>query len=529
MDLSLVQEVAHSSGSESDSADEIPLADAGLLPGADLELARLHAEHTISMMELRHEREVHALRQDARSQERSLRRELRQRDKMLATLAQERSELTAALGESQRSLSRLGEQYAALNRKDMRHQQQLATSSAQMAAERASFDARLTSQRERLDEASARAAAGEQAASDARRELEKCRAECHEMSLRLSEAQSALESGRKELSNVSTAKAVLEERVREHEHALARLEDAGQLSEQMSRAREEELRATCTALATAREQRNQAAREADACRVGEVEAREALGCSSEELGALEARVQVAEQRVADEVRQRQEAEDRLTLTESERHVEFVRRQHRMIRVLRALVRAQRALGFARWASSVSALHARESADARLGLLAEMESMRASMDVRDRLLYNARSVGRVCLSSLDTGMRTYAAADAFYSWARAATEIERSKAQNAALWMGLVRRAQLCPEVAATARARPSWRLILKQRVERVRAHSSHPEWRCCRQARDTAHLSRSVLDAWRLWAESQRLHEECAAAEARHACIHVTPVPWWEA
>ena len=107
------------------------------------------------------------------------------------------------------------------------------------------------------------------------------------------------------------------------------------------------------------------------------------------------------------------------------------------------------------------------------------------------------------------------------------------ARSARRWHALVGRAELEPRLYRwVGSGRPSWRLVLRQRSERVLA-SSVPGcargMRRCRSAYDGRRLCRVVFLQWRLWTQGRLLDEQCTVAEARHAALHVSPAPWWEA
>ena len=126
-----------------------------LYPQADRELVRLESEHAISMMELRHEQEITALRQDAREQLRRLRAEVRRRDKALTALTDERDTLAAQLASTSAELAPYPAQLAAARRSDAKHKQQLATTRLQAEHERASLEHSMQALRERLELAAA--------------------------------------------------------------------------------------------------------------------------------------------------------------------------------------------------------------------------------------------------------------------------------------------------------------------------------------------------------------------------------------
>ena len=73
-----------------DPSDSVLSTPSGLLPpppAADADLLRMEAEHRLSMLHMRHEREVGELRAAAAQEQRVLRREMRRRDKAIAQAA----------------------------------------------------------------------------------------------------------------------------------------------------------------------------------------------------------------------------------------------------------------------------------------------------------------------------------------------------------------------------------------------------------------------------------------------------------
>ena len=139
-------------------------------PQADRELVRLESEHAISMMELRHEQEITALRQDAREQLRQLRAEVRRRNKALTALTDERDTLAAQLASTSAQLAPYPAQLAAARRSDAKHKQQLATTRVQAEHERTNLEQSMQALRERLELAAAAERASLEQSTQALRE-----------------------------------------------------------------------------------------------------------------------------------------------------------------------------------------------------------------------------------------------------------------------------------------------------------------------------------------------------------------------
>lgn len=512
-----------------------------LYPHADRELVRLQSEHAISMMELRHERDITELRQDAREQLRKLKTELRRRDKALETIQDERDSLAAQLAAVSAELAPYPAQLAAARRSDAKHKQQLAAVRVQAAHERASLEQSLQALHERLEprleEASSRATEAERTVAELRKELEAANLQRADLQRSVAESRERLDVAWRERSEASTARDLQAERVTMLQHEVARLEDTARQATATAQARADEVRETVGALAAAREQRNQIAREAEACRVAESEAREELAAGLELQAAGEARVGAAERRTVQEAMARERAEEQLNEQAKGRAADHCQRQRRMVRLLLRATKTQLALGYARWIAGVAAVDAlearhRASAAAKATTAAQSEQLQwqSACDTRDVVIYRSRAVNAAWRSGVDEAHALVSASAAFARWALAAC----AHARCAARWAGLVQRAERAPGVLASSSRRPTWRLLLRQRMERICAHPAH--WHRLRrchmdhaQRRSNARICHTIFTVWRLSTQIGVLRERCSLVEARHAPVHVGPECWWDA
>jgi hypothetical protein len=544
-----------------------------LYPQADRELVRLESEHAISMMELRHEQEITALRQDAREQLRRLRAEVRRRDKALTALTDERDTLAAQLASTSAELAPYPAQLAAARRSDAKHKQQLATTRLQAeherasleqsmqalrerlelaaaterasleqsmqaqrerlelaaATERASLEQRLEALRERLEPqlaaATARATESERTAAELRKELEAAHLAHADAQRSAAEAREKLQGAWLEASRATAASELLAERVAMLQRESERLGEQLRLAHQAEQQRSEELRETCAALAGVREQRNQLAREAEASRLAEVEARDELAAGLELAGAGEARVGAAERRTLEEHEARVQAEGRLMQHVEEQRATRSLQQRRMLALLLRASRVQMALGLTKWKAGVAAVDAldarrasREAAELTAAVRQELQEHRRAVDMRDFISSRGRALNGAIRSALDGAYARHSATAAFGRWALA-TSVQARCAER---WASLSQRA----ERAGAERA--PWRLLLSQRrrllkLQTRRCQTDHA------QQHDDARLSRAVFVVWRLSTQVGVLRELIAAEEGRYAPVHVGPDPWWEA
>ena len=544
-----------------------------LYPQADRELVRLESEHAISMMELRHEQEITALRQDAREQLRRLRAEVRRRDKALTALTDERDTLAAQLASTSAELAPYPAQLAAARRSDAKHKQQLATTRLQAeherasleqsmqalrerlelaaaterasleqsmqaqrerlelaaATERASLEQRLEALRERLEPqlaaATARATESERTAAELRKELEAAHLAHADAQRSAAEAREKLQGAWLEASRATAASELLAERVAMLQRESERLGEQLGLAHQAEQQRSEELRETCAALAGVREQRSQLAREAEASRLAEVEARDELAAGLELAGAGEARVAAAERRTLEEHEARVQAEGRLMQHVEEQRATRSLQQRRMLALLLRASRVQMALGLTKWKAGVAAVDAldarrasREAAELTAAVRQELQEQRRAVDMRDFISSRGRALNGAIRSALDGAYARHSATAAFGRWALA-TSVQARCAER---WASLSQRA----ERAGAERA--PWRLLLSQRrrllkLQTRRCQTDHA------QQHDDARLSRAVFVVWRLSTQVGVLRELIAAEEGRYAPVHVGPDPWWEA
>ena len=520
-------------------------------PQADRELVRLESEHAISMMELRHEQEITALRQDAREQLRQLRAEVRRRNKALTALTDERDTLAAQLASTSAELAPYPAQLAAARRSDAKHKQQLATTRVQAehertnleqstqalrerlelaaATERASLEQRLEALRERLEPqlaaATARATESERTAAELRKELEAAHLAHADAQRSVAEAREKLQGAWLEASRATAASELLAERVAMLQRESERLGEQLGLAHRAEQQRSEELRETCAALAGVREQRNQLAREAEASRLAEAEARDELAAGLELAGAGEARVGAAERRTLQEHEARVQAEGQLMQHVEEQRATRSLQQRRMLTLLLRASRVQMALGFTKWKAGVAAVDAldarhasREAAELTAAVRHELQEQRRAVDTRDFLSTRGRALNGAILSALDGAYARYSAAAAFGRWALA-TSVQARCAEQ---WASLSQRA----ERAGAERA--PWRLLLSQRRRLLKLQTRRCQTDHAQQHADTR-LSRAVFVVWRLSTQVGVLRELIAAEEGRYAPVHVGPGPWWEA
>ena len=542
-------------------------------PQADRELVRLESEHAISMMELRHEQEITALRQDAREQLRQLRAEVRRRNKALTALTDERDTLAAQLASTSAELAPYPAQLAAARRSDAKHKQQLATTRVQAehertnleqsmqalrerlelaaaaerasleqstqalrerlelaaATERASLEQRLEALRERLEPqlaaATARATESERTAAELRKELEAAHLAHADAQRSVTEAREQLQGAWLEASRATAASELLAERVAMLQRESERLGEQLGLAHRAEQQRSEELRETCAALAGVREQRNQLAREAEASRQAEVEARDELAAGLELASAGEAGVGAAERRTLQEHEARVQAEGQLMQHVEEQRATRSLQQRRMLTLLLRASRVQMALGFTKWKAGVAAVDAldarhasREAAELTAAVRHELQEQRRAVDTRDFLSTRGRALNGAILSALDGAYARYSAAAAFGRWALA-TSVQARCAEQ---WASLSQRA----ERAGAERA--PWRLLLSQRRRLLKLQTRRCQTDYAQQHADTR-LSRAVFVVWRLSTQVGVLRELIAAEEGRYAPVHVGPGPWWEA
>ncbi|KOO22479.1 hypothetical protein Ctob_001454 [Chrysochromulina tobinii] len=468
-----------------------------LYPQADRELVRLESEHAISMMELRHEQEITALRQDAREQLRRLRAEVRRRDKALTALTDERDTLAAQLASTSAELAPYPAQLAAARRSDAKHKQQLATTRLQAEHERASLEQSMQALRERLELAAATERANLEQSMQVLRERLELAAATERASL---EQSMQAQRERLELA-AATERASLEQRL---EALRERLEP--QLAAATARATESER--------TAAELR----KELEAAHLAHADAQRSAAEAREKLqGAwLEAsRATAASELLAERVAMLQRESERLGEQLGLAHQAEQQRSEEV----------QMALGLTKWKAGVAAVDAldarrasREAAELTAAVRQELQEQRRAVDMRDFISSRGRALNGAIRSALDGAYARHSATAAFGRWALA-TSVQARCAER---WASLSQRA----ERAGAERA--PWRLLLSQRrrllkLQTRRCQTDHA------QQHDDARLSRAVFVVWRLSTQVGVLRELIAAEEGRYAPVHVGPDPWWEA
>jgi hypothetical protein len=517
--------------------------DTGQSRGTDFELARMQSEHAMSMVTMRHQQELTDIHEAARQREKGLRHEVRRRDKALRALAHERAEASTRLTGLETERSHLAAQVAALQKANARQTQHLAALRAQVAADKTAVEARAAVQQERLEEANERAYKGERAASELRREVEAANLARQEAERAAAEARDALQGAWRDLGSATAAKELMAERVALLRAQLHKLDEGAHLAVSSAQQRETELREACAALAATREQRNQAAREAEACRVTAAEASEDLHRSSELMASSEARVAAAERKAVHESMGRQRAEKKLADEAAAQRAARSGRQRRMLGLLLAATRGQCAIGFARWLAAAAAIDAAGArklarAEAAGGREREAETRGAleALEARDGFIKRVAALGGSWLGACERWLTMRGAAAILSRWAAYVRAQERCERR----WANLVKAAELDvsllkrrgighPGVAGFERAWPR-RLLLHQRAERLRAFYKRGYARCRRGSYyDSGRVRRAVFVLWRLWVRGELLTEHCDAIEARDAGLHVAGrQPWWE-
>ena len=504
-------------------------------PGCDSELLRLQQDHTISMMQLRHEQQLSDQRHVARRAEKVLRTEGRRREKAFAAMVEERDALAASLSRASEQLTQLTEQHALLKRAHARQARELEAARVQAASETSGNEATTLALRQRSEEATTRAAESERVVAELRKELAASQLARQDLQRSVSEGQEALQKAWRDASSAMAAKELLAERVAIHQREAERREDAVRVAAEASHKREDDLRETCAALAAAREQRNQAAREAEADRLSAAETRDALQASEEQVAASEVRISAAERRAVEERFAREKLEHHF---DEFRHRQVSARaasQRRMVLILVASARRLCALGFAKWVAAAAAWLATEARAAAVHSLNEVRrvdlarrELLTSLDARDIALFRAMVLGSAVFGALDRVLCAVSAAAAFAHWQRCVLVDSRCVVN----WQRLVGRAELVPRLLHRVGEPPGWRLLLRQRTERVRA-STQPylarTWRHCKQGYEGRRWCRLVFALWRQWTCCRLLREQGMVAEARHASLFVSPAPWWEA
>ena len=102
------------------------------------------------------------------------------------------------------------------------------------------------------------------------------------------------------------------------------------------------------------------------------------------------------------------------------------------------------------------------------------------------------------------------------------------------WKHLVKTAESSPKVVLARlhvlRGQPTWRMVLYQRAERLRAYHKRGFAHQRVNYYDSGRIRRTIFSLWRLWARSEMFREACDIALAAREGLHVHKAqPWWEA
>lgn len=344
-----------------------------------------------------------------------------------------------------------------------------------------------------------------------------------------------------------------------HEKEAARLDEVATKATANAQALELDLREACAALATVREQRNQAARESEASRLAADASHDELSRGSDLIAAAEGRVGAAERRAAQQQLALDTAQRSLEEERGKAAADRARRQKRMINVLLRTSRMRRAGAFDRWcgaAAAIDAAHAltlaRQNGAAAAAAETEASSARDALSSATSSNERVAALGRVLRGSTERRVGCAETAVAFGRWTRKAEAIERA----ATWWAALTRRAVRTRRLYRDARMRPGgrlgWVLTLHERSRRrmveeerggrreeeasgggtferlVATHHTLTLTRCMRM--------RTVFALWRSATSGAALRERVAVAEAEaevgSAGLHVGAIRaghWWEA
>lgn len=570
----------------------------GLLPGVEEELARRHTEHAISMASIQYERQLDELTAKltaiARQREKALRQaqrhEVRRRDKAIKALVAERdafaaraaaaeaeleeaaeekrlaaevSELQGQLAASRRSVAKHQKQVAATERQVAATEKQVAAvekrlteAKAHAAAERSTFEVRLAAQQERLEDVSTRCLRAEQAEAELRREIEAHALKEHDLERSLGEVRDKLDARTRELSAAVAEASLEKERVALLHREVEKLDESAKRAHAPTAQLQAEVRELSAALAAAREQRNQASREAENSRVHAAEASDDLQRSAEMVAATETRVAHAEKRAMQEAVGRQRAETHIQDLVVAQQQARSRRQKRMLAVLIRASRMQAMFGFTRWLAAIAAWDAEDARGVarRANQQAEVreETRRAlvtALELRNAHGDRAASLGAAWLSCSHWWIASRGASAALARWA-AATHAEMRCVRR---WERLLKAMELAPRLltlpplpagpqavhTAAGHAHPSGgvrrlpptsRMVLRVRTERLRAFHKRGFYRCKETYFDTGRIRRAIFVLWRQWVRGELLAEAEVVAEARKDGLHVASgrQHWWE-
>ena len=372
--------------SSSDSDLEAVLGDSNLQPpssrlpaSADWQLTRAETEHALSLATMRHEYELSNHRHAARRAQQELRQELRRQRKAMAALVLERDELHAQLVAVQSEASNQSraleasvqrhatvvERLAAVERSGAQHQRQLAATRAQAEAQREGFEAAAAMQRERLTEETARAEAAGRVSEQLRAQVDALKVERLDLLRWQEDAREKLSTGAERLASTASEKEVIAERLAGALREVERLDASARAAADVASARAVEVQQLSAALAAAREQRNQASRDADRCRSQLEDAHEEAARVEERTIEVQSRSGDAERRLQAALDARGQAEAALEQATVQRRWEREARQRRMLRLLLRAARSLRALGFWRWRAATASLGMREAWEAEV--------------------------------------------------------------------------------------------------------------------------------------------------------------------
>ena len=468
---------------------------AGLVPGVDLHLARLQQDHNVSLLSLRHERELDDLAASAQQQMKVMQQKIAAQQQKIATqqqqlaaqqeqmavqqqqmttqlqhvqkrakacakalraVTQERDAQAARAAAAEAEVPPLAEQLTALRSRDEKQSQQVTALKqqvtglkTQVAAERQTFEVRVAAQQERLEDLSTRCLQGEQQVVALRTELETAHLGKQEAETLFAQTKEALDTARKEASAGSASASLEKERVGLLQREVEKQADDAERHKRALVQREAELREVTAALAAAREQRNQAARDADFSRVSAAEASDDLQRSTELAAASESRVAHAERKAAHEAMGRQRAEQLVEDAALQAQAARSQRQKRMLRILLRVTRVQLSLGFIRWVAAAAALDAtaaRERAGSTLKAADSREEARAALlralELRNVQAVKAAGFGSAWLASFSEQYLRRAASAALARWSWRA----RAEARCIKSWEALVRAADREPRL-----------------------------------------------------------------------------------
>ena len=470
-------------------------------------------------------------------------------------------------------------------------EQKLVAAKAQAASERQAFDVRIAAQQERLEEVSTRCLRSEQVEQELRRELESQALKLQDVERSLADTRAKLESSRNELSSAAAAASLERERVALLHREVEKLDESARRAHAGYGQREAEVRELSAALAAAREQRNQASRDAELCRVNAAEASDDLQRSAELVAASESRVAHAERRAVQEAMGRQRAETQVQEMAVAERSSRAARQRRMLGVLIRASRMQATFGFTRWIAACVAIDA-EAARAQLKAEASVASGReescrallAALELRNAQGDRASALGEAWLACASWALMrrdasvmlarwsTFAFREALIirRWERLLKAIEMAprkmlrrprpsadpQAGHAAADSALPTHQGLHAVTAGVVlagggeatpscvsgegsahpgygfrRLQPTARMLLRVRTDRLRSFYKRNYFRHRATYIDANRYRRCIFVLWRQWVRGELLAEAHIVQQAREAGLHVASAKrlWWEA